>query len=312
MNAMQNNNPGAPMPQAPQNAPHPLPQTPADAMPHNGYAPQPPMTAAPMPYPDGAPMGGQSLALQGIDLVMDYNTSASGNPAATQPAAWQMGQPLALNHANFQLGEGERVAIMGPSGSGKSTLLHVLAGIMKPTAGQVLFRGANIDRIPDAERTRMRRQAFGFVFQSGQLLPELPAIENVALPLMLGGMAYSQATDQAAMWLERMGLRNLMRNRPGQMSGGQMQRVAIARALCVNPAIIFADEPTGALDQNTGHEVMNLLMQAAAANNAAVVLVTHGMILDAANRRAGMQRQPQNDAPAQAVQMGAQPQGALQ
>ena len=109
---------------------------------------------------------------------MDYNTSASGNPAATQPAAWQMGQPLALNHANFQLGEGERVAIMGPSGSGKSTLLHVLAGIMKPTAGQVLFRGANIDRIPDAERTRMRRQAFGFVFQSGQLLPELPAIEK--------------------------------------------------------------------------------------------------------------------------------------
>lgn len=274
-------------------------------------------------------MGGQSLALQGIDLVMDYNTGASGNPAAgTQPAAWQMGQPLALNHANFQLDEGERVAIMGPSGSGKSTLLHVLAGITKPTAGQVLFRGADIDRIPDAERTRMRRQAFGFVFQSGQLLPELPAIENVALPLMLGGMAYSQATDQAAMWLERMGLRNLMRNRPGQMSGGQMQRVAIARALCVNPAIIFADEPTGALDQNTGHEVMNLLMQAAAANNAAVVLVTHdpniaaycdrtvsmrdGMILDAANRRAGMQRQPQNDAPAQAVQMGAQPQGALQ
>lgn len=274
-------------------------------------------------------MGGQSLALQGIDLVMDYNTGGSGNPAAgTQPAAWQMGQPLALNHANFQLDEGERVAIMGPSGSGKSTLLHVLAGITKPTAGQVLFRGADIDRIPDAERTRMRRQAFGFVFQSGQLLPELPAIENVALPLMLGGMAYSQATDQAAMWLERMGLRNLMRNRPGQMSGGQMQRVAIARALCVNPAIIFADEPTGALDQNTGHEVMNLLMQAAAANNAAVVLVTHdpniaaycdrtvsmrdGMILDAANRRAGMQRQPQNDAPAQAVQMGAQPQGALQ
>lgn len=329
MNAIQNNNPGAPMPQAPQNAPHPMTQTSADAMHHNGYAPQPSMTAAPMPYPDGAPMGGQALALQGIDLVMDYNTGGSGNPAAgMQPAAWQMGQPLALNHANFQLDEGERVAIMGPSGSGKSTLLHVLAGITKPTAGQVLFRGADIDRIPDAERTRMRRQAFGFVFQSGQLLPELPAIENVALPLMLGGMAYSQATDQAAMWLERMGLRNLMRNRPGQMSGGQMQRVAIARALCVNPAIIFADEPTGALDQNTGHEVMNLLMQAAAANNAAVVLVTHdpniaaycdrtvsmrdGMILDAANRRAGMQRQPQNDAPAQAVQMGAQPQGALQ
>ena len=220
-------------------------------------------------------MGGQSLALQGIDLVMDYNTSASGNPAATQPAAWQMGQPLALNHANFQLGEGERVAIMGPSGSGKSTLLHVLAGIMKPTAGQVLFRGANIDRIPDAERTRMRRQAFGFVFQSGQLLPELPAIENVALPLMLGGMAYSQATDQAAMWLERMGLRALATHRPGEMSGGQMQRLAIARALAVKPAVVFADEPTGALDQATGREVMGILMAAARDNGSAVVVVTH-------------------------------------
>ena len=273
-------------------------------------------------------MGGQSLALQGIDLVMDYNTSASGNPAATQPAAWQMGQPLALNHANFQLSEGERVAIMGPSGSGKSTLLHVLAGIMKPTAGQVLFRGANIDRIPDAERTRMRRNDFGFVFQSGQLLPELPAVENIALPMMLDGMPYRTATDTAILWLERMGLRALATHRPGEVSGGQMQRIAIARALAVKPAVVFADEPTGALDQNTGHEVMNLLMQAAAANNAAVVLVTHdpniaaycdrtvsmrdGMILDAANRRAGMQRQPQNDAPAQAVQMGAQPQGALQ
>lgn len=246
--------------------------------------------------------------LQGINLVMDYNaTSASQqtsrNTNANSPMPpMPMMQPLALNHVNFQIGEGERVAIMGPSGSGKSTLLHVLAGITKPPAGQVLFRGTDVDHISDAERTKLRRQAFGFVFQSGQLLPELPAIENVALPLMLGGMPYAQATDQAAVWLERMGLRNLLRNRPGQMSGGQMQRVAIARALCVNPAIIFADEPTGALDQNTGHEVMNLLMQAANANHSAVVLVTHdpnitqycdrvvnmrdGMILDAANRPA--------------------------
>ena len=121
----------------------------------------------------------------------------------------------------------------------------------------------------------LRRNAFGFVFQSGQLLPELPAVENIALPLMLGGMPYAQATSQAVLWLERFGLRPLMAQRPGEMSGGQMQRVAIARALSVNPAIIFADEPTGALDQTTGHAVMRLLMDAARANNASVVLVTH-------------------------------------
>ncbi len=164
---------------------------------------------------------------------------------------------------------------MGPSGSGKSTLLHALAGIITPTAGTVQFRGANLAAMPDAERTALRRNAFGFVFQSGQLLPELPAVENIALPLMLGGMPYPQATSQAVLWLERFGLRALMTQRPGEMSGGQMQRVAIARALSVNPAIIFADEPTGALDQTTGHAVMRLLMDAARANNASVVLVTH-------------------------------------
>lgn len=236
--------------------------------------------------------GAPTPVLHGIDLVMDYN--------ATSHSTIQPGQPPALNHANFLVGEGERVAIMGPSGSGKSTLLHVLAGITKPTTGRVMFRGADIDRISEADRTRLRRHAFGFVFQSGQLLPELPAVENVALPLMLSGMPYSEATNHAVMWLERIGLRQLIFSRPGEMSGGQMQRVAIARALCVDPAIIFADEPTGALDQNTGHEVMNLLIDAAGANNAAVVLVTHdsniarycdrvvhmrdGIILDASNR----------------------------
>lgn len=185
-----------------------------------------------------------------------------------------MMQPLALNHVNFQIGEGERVAIMGPSGSGKSTLLHVLAGITKPTAGQVLFRGTDVDHISDAERTKLRRQAFGFVFQSGQLLPELPAIENVALPLMLGGMPYAQATDQAAVWLERMGLRNLLRNRPGQMSGGQMQRVAIARALVCDPAIILADEPTGNLDSITGRQVMDTFHRLRD-DGKTIVLITH-------------------------------------
>ncbi len=173
---------------------------------------------------------------------------------------------LALNHVNFTLREGETVAVMGPSGSGKSTLLHALAGIIKPTAGTVIFRGADLSRMSDAERTKLRRNDFGFVFQSGQLLPELPAVENIALPMMLDGMPYRTATDTAILWLERMGLRALATHRPGEMSGGQMQRIAIARALAVKPAVVFADEPTGALDQATGREVMGILMAAARDN----------------------------------------------
>ena len=121
----------------------------------------------------------------------------------------------------------------------------------------------------------LRRNAFGFVFQSGQLLPELPAIENIALPMMLGGASYQQATDTAMLWLERLGLRQLAQQRPGEMSGGQMQRIAIARALAAQPAVIFADEPTGALDQTTGHEIMSILMRTARQTGAAVVVVTH-------------------------------------
>lgn len=253
--------------------------------------------------------------IEAHDLVMDYTASmaraqaghgvtgvvpagagagyapAPANPAAQGaagiPGAGQPNQPiqpgfvmptmhtLALNHVNFVLGEGETVAVMGPSGSGKSTLLHALAGIIKPTAGTVIFRGADLSRMSDAERTKLRRNAFGFVFQSGQLLPELPAVENIALPMMLDGMPYRTATDTAILWLERMGLRALATHRPGEMSGGQMQRIAIARALAVKPAVVFADEPTGALDQATGREVMGILMAAARDNGSAVVVVTH-------------------------------------
>lgn len=182
---------------------------------------------------------------------------------------------LALDHVDFAVRSGESIAVMGPSGSGKSTLLHALAGIIAPTAGNVLFRGVDLARMSDADRTKLRRNAFGFVFQSGQLLPELPAVENIALPMMLGGANYRQATDAAMLWLERLGLRQLAQQRPGEMSGGQMQRVAIARALAVRPAVIFADEPTGALDQRTGHEIMGVLMQAARSTGAAVIVVTH-------------------------------------
>lgn len=218
----------------------------------------------------------RAQADHGVTGVMPAGTGASAPAANGQPGvAMPTMHTLALNHVNFALGEGETVAIMGPSGSGKSTLLHALAGIIKPTSGTVNFRGSNLDAMSDAARTKLRRNAFGFVFQSGQLLPELPAVENIALPMMLDGMSYQTATDTAILWLERMGLRSLATHRPGEMSGGQMQRIAIARALAVKPAVVFADEPTGALDQATGREVMGILLAAARDNGSAVVVVTH-------------------------------------
>ena len=201
--------------------------------------------------------------LQATDLVMDY--SAQQNHTV---------HTLALNHVSFAIQAGESIAVMGPSGSGKSTLLHALAGIIAPTAGTVVFKGVDLARMSDADRTKLRRNAFGFVFQSGQLLPELPAVENIALPMMLGGADYRQATDAAMLWLERLGLRQLAQQRPGEMSGGQMQRVAIARALAVRPAVIFADEPTGDLDAESTAIVMRLLRQVAD-DGTSVLMVTH-------------------------------------
>ena len=267
-----------------------------------------------------------SPVIEAHDLVMDYTASMAraqaghgvtgvmpaGTGAAVPAANGQPGfamptmHTLALNHVSFALGEGETVAVMGPSGSGKSTLLHALAGIIKPTAGTVTFRGSNLDAMSDADRTKLRRNAFGFVFQSGQLLPELPAVENIALPMMLDGMPYRTATDTAILWLERMGLRALANNRPGEMSGGQMQRIAIARALAVKPAVVFADEPTGALDQATGREVMSILMAATRDNGAAVVVVTHdpnvaGFCGRTVMMQDGRLRQPDADANAAAA-----------
>lgn len=210
-----------------------------------------------------------------MDYSADVTRAQNAHGTAGVGPITQGHHTVALDHVNFELSAGESVAIMGPSGSGKSTLLHALAGIVTPTSGTVRFRGTDLTSISDAERTKLRRGAFGFVFQSGQLLPELPAVENIALPMMLGGVPYAQATDAAMRWLERLGLRQLAGQRPGEMSGGQMQRVCIARALSVNPSVVFADEPTGALDQNTGHDVMTILMNAARTSGAAVIVVTH-------------------------------------
>jgi putative ABC transport system ATP-binding protein len=187
----------------------------------------------------------------------------------------RFGTTDALRGIDFSLSPGEIVAVMGPSGSGKSTLLHCLAGILTPDAGTVEFDGRRIDAMGEAERSRLRRTAFGFVFQFGQLVPELTGLENVALPLLLDDVSRKDAEARAAEWFPRLGLSGLEGRRPGDMSGGQAQRVAVARALVAGPAVVFADEPTGSLDSLAGEHVMELLTAAARSAGASVVIITH-------------------------------------
>ncbi|MEV6005231.1 ABC transporter ATP-binding protein [Streptomyces sp. NPDC051976] len=185
------------------------------------------------------------------------------------------GPTPALDGADFTIRSGEVVAVMGPSGSGKSTLLHCLAGIVRADSGEVRYRGHELSRMSDAERSALRRTDFGFVFQFGQLVPELTCLENVAMPMRLAGARRRAAEAQAAEWLERLEVGDSAGKRPGEVSGGQGQRVAVARALVGGPRVIFADEPTGALDSLNGERVMRLLTDAARDTGAAVVLVTH-------------------------------------
>ncbi len=199
-----------------------------------------------------------TAALEGRGLVFSYDSHTN-----------------VLGGVSLAVARGESLAIMGPSGCGKSTLLHVLAGILKPTQGEVLFRGGDLARVSDAQRTMLRRSDFGFVFQDGQLLPELTALENAMLPRMLAGVSRGKAKAAAKPWLERLGLDQFGERKPGQLSGGQAQRVAIARALAGQPSVVFADEPTGALDQRTGQEVLGALLDATGVAEAALIMVTH-------------------------------------
>lgn len=185
------------------------------------------------------------------------------------------GQTPALRGASVAVDAGEILAVMGPSGSGKSTLLHCLAGILVPDSGEILFDGIRVDALAETQRSSLRRDRFGFVFQFGQLVPELTAVENVALPLLLSGVRRAQALPKARAWFARLGLDGLEHRRSGELSGGQAQRVALARGLVAEPQVLFADEPTGALDSLTGEQVMDLLVGAAREQGTTVILVTH-------------------------------------
>src|SRR3984885_6090621 len=224
------------------------------------------MNAVRPPAAPGTPAarGAQDSLIEARDIVLSF------------------GQTPALRGASLSAVAGEILAIMGPSGSGKSTLMHCLAGILTPDSGEVWFEGRRVDRLREQERSALRRDRFGFVFQFGQLVPELTAAENVALPLLLGGTRRTQALKEARTWFERLGLDGLEQRRSGELSGGEAQRVALARGPGGPPPGAFAGEaagapgpPTGSLDSLTGEHVMNLLAAAAREQGTTVVLVTH-------------------------------------
>jgi ABC transporter related protein len=182
---------------------------------------------------------------------------------------------LALRGANLTVEPGEIVAVMGPSGSGKSTLLHCLAGILKIDSGEVLFEGENIGKMSDKKRNQLRREKFGFVFQFSQLVPELTALDNVALPLLINGVNKTEAYTKAKAWLKKVGVEAVANQIPGELSGGQAQRVAVARAMVIEPKILFADEPTGSLDSLNSEKVMDLFIKTAKEVGTTVIMVTH-------------------------------------
>ncbi|MEY4059364.1 MAG: hypothetical protein RL551_603 [Pseudomonadota bacterium] len=195
------------------------------------------------------------------------------------------GDLVILHELSFQIEQGESVAIVGASGSGKSTLLSLLAGLDLPSTGQIYLMGQNLNLLDEDGRARLRGQSVGFVFQSFQLLPHLTALENVMLPLEIAGVKQSEARQAAAEWLDKVGLSLRSNHFPKTLSGGEQQRVALARAFINKPAILFADEPTGSLDETSGNRVIELLFELNRENSSTLVLVTHDPALAARSGR---------------------------
>jgi len=206
-----------------------------------------------------------SAVLELRDIVREYASEA--------------GILKVLDGAELVLNPGELVGLVGPSGSGKSTLLHTAGLLEKPEAGQVFLEGEDCMALNDAGRTRLRREKLGFVYQFHHLLPEFDARDNVAMPLMVGGLRRRQAREKAESLLSEMGLSERLTHQPGQMSGGEQQRVAIARALVNDPRLVIADEPTGNLDPATTERVFESLIRMARSEGAAVLVATHNMSL---------------------------------
>ncbi|HQY31340.1 MAG TPA: ABC transporter ATP-binding protein [Thermomicrobiales bacterium] len=185
------------------------------------------------------------------------------------------GQTAALRGVNLDVARGEVLAVMGPSGSGKSTLLHCLAGVLLPDSGTVQIGDTEITALAESNRARLRLQRLGFVFQFGQLLPELSVLDNVSIPLLLSGMRRSEAQQLAHEQIRQFGLSDVLAKLPGELSGGQAQRIAMARALVTQPEILFADEPTGSLDSLASETVLNAMLDLVRQRGTTVILITH-------------------------------------
>jgi lipoprotein-releasing system ATP-binding protein len=180
-----------------------------------------------------------------------------------------------LKGVQFSMGEGEKIAIMGASGSGKSTLLHLLGGLEAPTSGEVILDGVNLNTVSASRQSKLRNKSLGFIYQSHHLLGEFTVLENVAMPVLIGGLSVKEARIRATALLQRVGLGHRIEHKPSELSGGERQRATVARALINNPSVVLADEPTGNLDSKTADQVYQLMLELNHELNVSFLVVTH-------------------------------------